>query len=101
MTIIEVFSFLSDVWFVVFATIFLVCLSVFIVKEIVNMFRSSKVNSVTYEELLAESEEFIIRQRELVRKFEFCLKEVRHLHFAESEPFIVDSQKDEDNFDET
>lgn len=86
MTIIEIFSFLSDVWFVVFATLFLVCLSIFIVKEIVNMFRSSKVKNVTYEELLAESEEFIIRQQEFVRKFESCLKELRHIPDNEDKP---------------
>ena len=99
MSFIEVFGFLADVWFVVFATLFMVCLSVFIVKEIVNMFRSSKVKNVTYEELQADVDDIIVRHLDLMNKLETCLRLVRSSRL-DSVTLFEDEQKNEDKPDE-
>ncbi len=99
MKIIEIFSFISDVYFVVLATLVFICISVFIVKEIINMFRSSKIESVTCEELEADVDALIVRHLDLMNKFEACLREVRSCRH-DSLTLFEDVQKNEDKPDE-
>ena len=79
MNFIEILDSVSDFYFVFIFTIVFIGLIAVMIKKVVTGELEEKNNSGELSEVqIDEIEDFIIRQQDLIRRFEACLKEYRH-----------------------